>query len=57
MLFDPPEVRANIRAQLRALHDLMQSDPDLTILPAHDRDYLEGLVAAGTLHDGFTPAP
>ena len=57
LLFDPPEVRANIRAQLRALHDLMQSDPDLTILPAHDRDYLEGLVAAGTLHDGFTPAP
>jgi glyoxylase-like metal-dependent hydrolase (beta-lactamase superfamily II) len=57
LFFDPPEVRANIRAQLRALHDLKQSDPALTVLPAHDRDYLLGLVAAGTLENGFVPAP
>ncbi len=57
LFFKPPEVRTNVRAQLRALHDLMQSSPALTVLPAHDRDYLQGLVAAGTLQDGFAPAP
>lgn len=57
LFFKPPEVRTHVRAQLRALHDLMQSSPALTVLPAHDRDYLQGLVAAGTLQDGFASVP
>lgn len=55
MIFDPPEVRDNVRAQLRALHDLMETDPALTIVPAHDRPYLLGLVADGRLAAGFAP--
>ncbi|MEQ9505806.1 MAG: MBL fold metallo-hydrolase [Hyphomonas sp.] len=57
LFFDPPEERTRIRAQLRALHDLMQSEPALTIVPSHDRAYLQSLVADGRLADGFVPAP
>jgi glyoxylase-like metal-dependent hydrolase (beta-lactamase superfamily II) len=57
MIFDPPEVRADVRAQLRALHDLMQSEPGLTVVPAHDRVYLRRLLSEGRLSEGFSPAP
>ncbi|MFN7055913.1 MBL fold metallo-hydrolase [Hyphomonas sp.] len=58
MIFDPPEVRdRDVRAQLRALHDLMETDPALTIIPAHDRPYLLALVAEGRLAEGFVQHP
>jgi glyoxylase-like metal-dependent hydrolase (beta-lactamase superfamily II) len=56
LFFDPPEERTRIRAQLRALHDLMQAEPGLTVVPSHDRAHLQSLVADGRLADGFVPA-
>lgn len=41
MVFRPNyEDRAAIKQQVRALHDMMADNPDLTVLPAHDRDWL-----------------
>jgi len=41
MVFRPNfEDRAAIRKQVRALHDMMADNPDLTVLPAHDRAWL-----------------
>lgn len=51
--------RPAVLRQVRALHDLHAAEPDLVILPAHDADYLRGLVSNGALVEGFgeTPAP
>lgn len=41
MVFRPNyEDRDAIKQQVRALHDMMAQNPDLTVLPAHDRDWL-----------------
>ena len=56
LFFHPPEERDRTRAQLRALHDLTQSEPALVIVPAHDRDHIEALIADGRLARGFAPA-
>lgn len=53
MIFDPPEVREQVLAQLRGLHDLTQTEPGVTIIPAHDRIYLRDLISAGRLAEGF----
>ncbi|MEM9969403.1 MAG: hypothetical protein AAF755_15150, partial [Pseudomonadota bacterium] len=34
------EDREAIRQQVGALHDMMLKDPELIVLPAHDRDWL-----------------
>lgn len=49
VVFDPKEDRAKIENQIRALHDLAVAEPRLIILPAHDRDLHERLVAKGVL--------
>lgn len=54
MIFDPPEVREQVLAQLRALHDLMMDQPAITVVPAHDRVYLQELISEGRLAEGFT---
>lgn len=51
--FDPPEDRRAVQAQVRALHDLAGTEPDLVILPAHDADNIDALVGAGKLARGF----
>ena len=53
MIFDPDEDRTSVKAQLRALYDLMQSNPDIAVIPAHDRGHLDALVAEGRLIKGF----
>ncbi|MFN7180885.1 MBL fold metallo-hydrolase [Hyphomonas sp.] len=53
MIFDPPEVRERVLAQLSGLHELLMTEPGLTIVPAHDRVYLGGLLADGRLAEGF----
>lgn len=53
MIFDPPEVRERVLDQLSALHELLMTEPGLTIVPAHDRVYLTGLIADGRLEEGF----
>lgn len=45
--------RPAVLAQLRALHDLAAADPELVIVPAHDKAYLRGLIAAGVMSEGF----
>lgn len=47
--------RGQLLRQIRALHDLATSEPDLVILPAHDAVYLRELIRAGDLSEGFAP--
>jgi glyoxylase-like metal-dependent hydrolase (beta-lactamase superfamily II) len=48
--------RPAVLRQLRALHDMAATEPDLVIVPAHDADYLHGLVESGVLEAQFTVA-
>ncbi|MEM0986691.1 MAG: MBL fold metallo-hydrolase [Pseudomonadota bacterium] len=52
-VFDPNEDRASVKRQIRALHDLSDAEPEVLILPSHDRDYINGLIASGALTVGF----
>ena len=52
-VFDPDEDRTSVKAQLRALYDLMQANPELAVLPAHDSVQLAELIAEGRLQQGF----
>ena len=54
VVFDPNEVRERVKAQLRALHDLMAAEPDIAIVASHDRAHLQALDAEGVLD--FLPA-
>jgi glyoxylase-like metal-dependent hydrolase (beta-lactamase superfamily II) len=47
------EDRRAVLAQLRALHDLRRSHPEVVVLVSHDREQRQQLVAAGLLHDGL----
>ena len=55
LMFDPNEDRPRVLAQVRALHDMREANPELVIVPSHDRIYLEGLVETGNLVQGFAP--
>ncbi len=57
MLFDPNENRTAVKAQLRALYDLMAANPDLAVIPAHDGNHLKSLIAERRLSEGFAPTP
>ncbi len=57
ILFDPKEDRSRVLEQVRALHDLQKSNPELIILPSHDKIYLDSLVKAGTLRAKFDLEP
>lgn len=52
-VFDPQEDRKAVKQQVRALHDLVEAEPALIIVPSHDREHLQGLVRDGALQDGF----
>jgi len=47
------EDRKAVQRQVRGLHDLRLAEPDLIIVPSHDGDYLDGLVADGKLTERF----
>ena len=51
LVFDPNEDREAVKEQVRALYDLTAAEPDLILVPSHDRVYLQGLVAAGQLSE------
>ena len=53
IMFDPNEDRTAIAAQIRALHDLWEANPELTIFPSHDRTWLEMLEQEGLISWGF----
>jgi len=47
------EDRAAVADQIRALHNLAQAEPALTIIPAHDDAYLSELVKQGLIKPQF----
>jgi glyoxylase-like metal-dependent hydrolase (beta-lactamase superfamily II) len=49
----PPEDRAKVAAQIRALHELAKTEPDLVMIPSHDDRYLKELIASGLVKEGF----
>jgi glyoxylase-like metal-dependent hydrolase (beta-lactamase superfamily II) len=49
----PPEERAKVAAQIRALHELAKAEPDLVMIPSHDDRYLKELIASGLVKEGF----
>ena len=53
LMFDPNEDRPNVLAQVRALHDMRAANPDIILVPSHDRDHLDALVANGQLRSNF----
>ncbi|MEQ1864172.1 MAG: MBL fold metallo-hydrolase [Micropepsaceae bacterium] len=50
----PPEDRAKVADQIRALHDLSKAVPALTMIPAHDGVYIDELIAKGLVKSQFT---
>ena len=53
VIFDPNEDRESVKRQVRALHDLIDAEPGVIVVPSHDRDYINGLIADGSLIEGF----
>jgi len=53
LFFEPNEDREAVLAQIRALHDMAQAEPDLLIIPDHDGAHLQMLVEQGALAVGF----
>ena len=47
------EDREAVLNQFRALHDLMQAEPDLWVVPSHDEQLRAAMIAAGVLGDGW----
>jgi glyoxylase-like metal-dependent hydrolase (beta-lactamase superfamily II) len=52
----PPEQRAKVSAQVRALHALSKAEPALIIVPSHDDTYLAQLIASGVMRERFAAA-
>ena len=48
--------RPAVLRQLRALHDIAATEPDLVIVPAHDDAHLRELLENGALTEGFVTA-
>ncbi|MEL6663897.1 MAG: hypothetical protein AAFR33_12945 [Pseudomonadota bacterium] len=49
VVFEPNEQRDAVKAQLRALYDLAAAEPDIAIIPSHDRENLAALEADGRI--------
>ncbi len=47
------EDRAQVQRQVRALHDLSLAEPDLILLPSHDKAWLDELVNTDKLGENF----
>lgn len=50
----PPEDRANVADQIRALHDVYLAEEGLVMIPSHDNDNLAILIADGLVKERFT---
>ncbi len=53
MFFDPPENRQRVLAQVRALHDLANDEPNLNIVADHDGAHIDALITEGLLAEEF----
>ncbi len=47
------ENREQVLGEFQALHELMQAEPGIAIVPGHDGPAVDALVAAGVLQQGF----
>ena len=55
LVFDHGEDRASVKRQVRALHDLRAAEPDLIMVPAHDRNHLLKLAEDSKVGWGLAP--
>jgi glyoxylase-like metal-dependent hydrolase (beta-lactamase superfamily II) len=53
-LMKPPEDRAKVAEQIRALHDLYLAEENLAMIPSHDDEHLKTLIEAGLVNEQFT---
>jgi glyoxylase-like metal-dependent hydrolase (beta-lactamase superfamily II) len=49
----PPEDRALLAAQIRALHELAKAEPALVLIPSHDDGHLQKLITDGVVKEQF----
>ena len=47
------ENREQVLGEFQALHELMQAEPAIAVVPGHDAPAVAALVAAGVLQQGF----
>jgi hypothetical protein len=52
-LMSPPEDRATVGEQIRALHDLYLAEEGLVMIPSHDDEHLATLIADGLVKEQF----
>jgi glyoxylase-like metal-dependent hydrolase (beta-lactamase superfamily II) len=52
-LMKPPEDRAKVAEQIRALHDLYLVEESLVMIPSHDDEHLKRLIADGVVKEKF----
>jgi glyoxylase-like metal-dependent hydrolase (beta-lactamase superfamily II) len=53
-LMSPPEDRAKVGEQIRALHDLYLAEEGLIMIPSHDNEHLATLIADGLVKEQFS---
>jgi len=53
MFFKGGEDRAQVQHQVRALHNLAAAEPALILLPSHDKDWIDALIADDKLGENF----
>jgi len=53
----PPEQRAKVAEQIRALHELYLAEDKLTMIPSHDDDFLRTLIDMKLINEQFTIDP
>lgn len=53
-IMKPPEDRAKVADQIRALHELSIAEPHLVMIPSHDNVLLDILIAGGAIQREFT---
>ncbi len=54
LVFNWGEDRKAVKRQVRALHDLQEANPDLIILPSHDRGAIKAHIVGGSVKLGIT---
>ena len=53
-LMKPPEQRALVAEQIRALHELSLAEPAVIMIPSHDEGHLQELIEDGVVKTQFT---
>ena len=51
------EDRSQVMAQFRTLHELMQAEPGLRMIPSHDVEVREAYLRDGAISESFSADP